>query len=88
MLASRACFQRLQQTLEQQQAEICELQNTIAKLQQVQYMLIICRLFYQAIWYASQRTWCLSQVRVNWKDSGREGIWHKNAGDDGGRGTD
>jgi len=26
--------------------------------------------------------------RVNWEGCGKKGIWRKNAGDDGGRGTD
>jgi len=27
---------------------------------------------------------CLSQVRLNWEDCRRKGIWRKNGGDDGG----
>jgi len=40
----------------------------------------------QAIGYASQHIWCLSQARKNWEGCTRNGIWRKNGGDvrDGG----
>ena len=33
-------------------------------------------------------TRCLSQARKNWEGCVRKGIWHKNGGVDGGKGTD
>jgi len=37
----------------------------------------------QATAYASQHTWCLSQVRINWEGCGSKGIRCKNGGNDG-----
>jgi len=34
----------------------------------------------QAMGYASQHIWCLSQARINWEGCGRKGIWCKNVG--------
>jgi len=42
----------------------------------------------QATGYATCRTWCLFQARINWEGCDRKGIWRTNGGDDGGRGTD
>jgi len=41
----------------------------------------------QAIGYASQHTWCLSQARINWEGCVRKGILRKNGGDGRGGGT-
>ena len=49
---------------------------------------IMSRSSVQAAGYATQLTWCVFQARINWESCDRNGIWHKNDGDVGGRGID
>jgi len=60
-------------------------QNSMTKLISTQAIKVNIN---QAIAYASQHIWCLSQSRINWEGCGRKGIWYKNGDNDGDGDTD